>query len=48
VEWRGPAPFLQHVTASVTGFWDVSRTSFGRELGGVELYVVLGTGFELP
>jgi hypothetical protein len=48
VEWRWPSPFLQHVSASLTGFWDLSRYSFGRELGGVELYLVVGTGFQLP
>lgn len=48
LEWRQPVPFLQHVTASITGVADLSRRAFGREVGGFAVYGTVATGFRIP
>lgn len=48
VQFRQPARFLGHVTASVTWTADLSRRAFGREVGGHTVYGSVAMGLKVP
>jgi hypothetical protein len=47
-QFRQPAPFLQHLTASLTWGVDLTRRAFGQEVGGYAIYGSIATGFRMP
>ncbi|WP_248353831.1 cytochrome c3 family protein [Anaeromyxobacter oryzae] len=48
VELRLRSSFIQKLTASVTGVFDLSPRAYEHDIGGVTLYGTLATGFSLP
>jgi hypothetical protein len=47
-QFRQPAPFLQHLSASLTWTADLTRHAFGQDVGGYALFMTIATGFRVP